>query len=440
LEYPGKEDWLLEVQKEIYGGIDAGRGWQEVLTEFMVGEGGFQQCPWDEMVMIKWIGNYSIEVCIHTDDGAFIYDEEVEEDMENFIKLIKDNFDIRDLGEIKNFVGIRVESEGRKTSLDQSAYIKSILDKYQENRKEIRSTTGNQGLEKEFDKEVEISDNERVPGIDYWVKPSEEDLLYMKDRDYRGCLGMLQYAVHTRPDIAFRVGKFGRFADRPRRIHWESMQHLLAYLRGTLDYCLTFDGSDGKGIIEGWTDGDFAQDLATRRSTSGGAVLFCGGAVVGYSKRQKTVADSTKASEQIALHVCLKEILWVRNIVGWLLKKEQTGILLNCDNAAVVTYMRTGGGRNRSKYLDIKYLFGREYVKNGTVDINWVSTAKQYADLMTKILTGPVTRSHCKSLGLLKGRIKEKENVLSEDRVMFCVQAKVEEVYNVKVKPSLESS
>ena len=87
-----------------------------------------------------------------------------------------------------------------------------------------------------------------------------------------------------------------------------------------------------------------------------------------------------------------------------------------------------------SKYLDIQYMFGREYVKNGIVTVNWVSTAMQRADLMTKILTGHATRSHCQSLGLLKGRIKG-EVGKSEDRVMFCVRRDGEgKVFKVKEK------
>ena len=63
-------------------------------------------------------------------------------------------------------------------------------------------------------------------------------------------------------------------------------------------------------------------------------------------------------------------------------------------------------------------MFGRGYVTNGVIDVQWVPTGKQHADLMTKILTAGVTNTHTRALGLLKGRIKDEGNLVkSEDRV-----------------------
>lgn len=46
--------------------------------------------------------------------------------------------------------------------------------------------------------------------------------------------------VATRPDLSFAVNILSRFTHNPGRAHWNALKHTLAYVKGTLDYAITY--------------------------------------------------------------------------------------------------------------------------------------------------------------------------------------------------------
>ncbi|RYA74131.1 hypothetical protein DD594_28500, partial [Enterobacter cloacae complex sp. 4DZ1-17B1] len=85
---------------------------------------------------------------------------------------------------------------------------------------------------------------------------------------YSSAVGTLMYAmVATRPDIAFVVGVVSRYMANPGSKHWETMKHILRYLKGMVGRCLRFENSDAS--IVGSADADYACCVDNRRSTSG---------------------------------------------------------------------------------------------------------------------------------------------------------------------------
>ena len=58
---------------------------------------------------------------------------------------------------------------------------------------------------------------------------------------YINAVGALMYlAISTRPDIAYAVGVLCRFSANPGPAHWKAVKHLFRYLKGTVDYQLTY--------------------------------------------------------------------------------------------------------------------------------------------------------------------------------------------------------
>jgi hypothetical protein len=81
---------------------------------------------------------------------------------------------------------------------------------------------------------------------------------------------------------------------------------VLRYLRGTCDYCITYNS--GRELVYGYVDFDFAGDLDKRRSTSGYVFTLAGGAISWMSKLQNIVALSTTEAEYVAAsHACKEE-------------------------------------------------------------------------------------------------------------------------------------
>ena len=94
--------------------------------------------------------------------------------------------------------------------------------------------------------------------------------------------------ISTRPDISHVVGVVSRYMENPGKEHWAAVKWVLRYLRGTSNYCITFDGCSDEDC--GYVDSDFAGDLDKRRSTSGYVFTLVGGAISWMSKLQNIVS------------------------------------------------------------------------------------------------------------------------------------------------------
>jgi hypothetical protein len=72
---------------------------------------------------------------------------------------------------------------------------------------------------------------------------------------HRQIIGSLMYLMNTRPDICFVVNTLSQFLVKPRRVHLVAAKHVMRYLKGTMDYGLSYDG-DHDFTLSGYTDSD----------------------------------------------------------------------------------------------------------------------------------------------------------------------------------------
>jgi len=123
------------------------------------------------------------------------------------------------------------------------------------------------------------------------IPATDEEHAASKHRPYPQVVGAVRYAATiTRPDLAHATSVLlSRFISKWNKAHWTAAKHLLRYIRGTSDICLTFTSESGKRIALG-ADADWGGDLDTRRSTTGYVFKVYGGIVAWKSRRQPTVA------------------------------------------------------------------------------------------------------------------------------------------------------
>lgn len=95
----------------------------------------------------------------------------------------------------------------------------------------------------------------------------------------------------------------------PEKDHWVAVKWILHHLKGGLDMCLMFGGTDR--ALYGYTDADMAGDVVQRKSTSVYLFTFAGGGVSWQSSLQKCVAISTIEVEYIAA-VKAKKMMWLQ--------------------------------------------------------------------------------------------------------------------------------
>jgi hypothetical protein len=86
----------------------------------------------------------------------------------------------------------------------------------------------------------------------------------MDDSIYREAVGSLMFLmVCTRPDIAFSVGQVAQFSHNPKQVHWTAVQRVLAYLKGTSKYGITYGETSHHNVLTAFSDFDYAGDSDT---------------------------------------------------------------------------------------------------------------------------------------------------------------------------------
>nr|GEX01299.1 hypothetical protein [Tanacetum cinerariifolium] len=102
-------------------------------------------------------------------------------------------------------------------------------------------------------------------------------------------------------------------------------------------------------------------------------------------KRQKSAAISSTEAEYIALSSCCAKIIWMRSqLTDYGLGFNK--IPMYCDNKSAISLCCNNVQDSRSKHIDIRYHFIKEYVENGVIKLYFVNTEYQLADLFTKVL------------------------------------------------------
>jgi hypothetical protein len=77
---------------------------------------------------------------------------------------------------------------------------------------------------------------------------------------------VLYASVSTRPDISMAVSHLSRCMANPSHAHWEQAKRVLRYLKGTADASLVYGSIVQSSELVGWSDSDYASDVAGRRS------------------------------------------------------------------------------------------------------------------------------------------------------------------------------
>ncbi|XP_070682532.1 uncharacterized protein [Malus domestica] len=227
-------------------------------------------------------------------------------------KILKSNFDVKDLGLADVILGVKIKRNQEGYILTQCHYIEATLRKY--------------GHLKSKDAITHFDANSKL-------KKNKGDAI--SQREYSQVIGSLMYIMnYTRPDIAYSVSRLGRYTCNPGHDHWEALIRVLRYLKHTMNHGLLY--TRHPLVLEGFTDVNWISDSTDTKSTSG-YVFTLGGAVISWkSSKQTCIARSTMESEFIALDMAGGEAEWLRDFLEdvpiW--PKPVTAICIHCDSLA----------------------------------------------------------------------------------------------------------
>lgn len=291
------------------------------------------------------------------------------------------------MGEAAYILGVKIirNRSKRILALSQEPYIKKILERFHMADCKPMDTPISKG---------------QTLSLDMCPKTSQERERMLKV-PYANAIGSLMYAMMcTRPDICYAVGLVSRYQSNPGQKHWIAVKRILAYLKGTADYSLCYQG--GNMHLIGYTDADWGGDLDERKSTSGYAFLLSQGAISWSSKKQSCIALSTMEAEFVACSAAVLEAVWLKRFFENLNLDADTEkpVTIYCDSQAAIVYTKDAKYHSKSKHIETKYNFVRDIVTKNGVIIKYISTHEMVADPLTKSVTRDVFQSHARSLGL----------------------------------------
>jgi hypothetical protein len=292
------------------------------------------------------------------------------------------HFSISDLGEAKYFLGIEILRYSQGYYLSQAAYCRNLLEKH--------------GFSDMKPKRTPFAQHIALVKDGTALEPAEHSV-------YRSIVGGLLYlSVNTRPDISYAVGSLARYMSAPTEEHMTAVKHVMRYLVGTQTFSLFFPIPTGGNAVpppsprartrafydlQVYCDADFANNKDTRKSVTGVFICEHYAPLAWTSKLQSLVTTSTTEAEFVAAASAIKEGLWVLKLIREMHGEPHLNhMTLLCDNQAAISLMKqpSAGVQGRSKHIDVQFKFVKERCRKKHVDVEYVSSSEQFADLFTK--------------------------------------------------------
>jgi hypothetical protein len=374
-----KTGFILLVRRALYGLKISPNLWYSLLVSVLE-ELGVSQVPGVNCLFT----NDWLTLLFYVDDIVAVYHPKHTARMNEFEHKLMQRFEIRAMGEINHFLGIRVirKREERKLFMIQDSYIHKLQERFKVEHRSIKTPLPMQELVK----------NEGIA--------TEAQI-----KAYQNRVGSLTYAaIISRPDIAKAISKLAEFQQNPSQQHIDAANHCLQYLVSTKNLAIVYDGNiDAKHIFMAASDAAFGDDPLTRFSSNGFCFMLYGGVIHYKATKQRTVTTSSTEAELLALSQTGKEFVWWKRLlenIGFDLDQE---ISIYCDNQQTIRLLSRDTPRltTKLKHVDVHSCWLRQEVQAKRLKIDWIPTGQMVADGFTKLLTPQKHANFLKQLRLI---------------------------------------
>ncbi|WKA05692.1 hypothetical protein VitviT2T_023641 [Vitis vinifera] len=354
-----EENLVCRLHKSLYGLKQASRQWFAKFSE-AIQSAGYAQSRADYSLFTRKQGKSFTALLIYVDDILITGNDPVS--IATTKKFLRSHFHLKDLGDLKYFLGIEVFASKNGIFISQCKYALEII--------EDTGLLGAAPIDTPMERGLKLSD--------------KSDLL--KDQGcYRRLVGRLIYLTVSRPDITYAVHVLSRFMHQPRKAHMEAAFRVVRYLKNAPGQGLFFS-SNNDFRLRAYCDSDWAGCPLTRRSTTG-YYVFLGPSLISWrSKRQKTVSLSSVEAEYRAMTGACCELTWLRYLLKDLGVLHQEPTLLYCDNKAALHIVANPVFHECTRHIEMDCHYIRDKIQDGSIITRHVSSAHQLADILTKPL------------------------------------------------------
>ncbi|XP_030964598.1 uncharacterized protein LOC115985835 [Quercus lobata] len=278
-------------------------------------------------------GDVFMMLLVYMDDVLIVCNDKAE--IDGFKVLLDDRFKLKDLGDLKYFLGLEVARSAKGIALCQRKYTLEVINDVGMLGCKPAKTLMEQSLKLSQLEGEELKD----PGT------------------YRRLIGRLLYLTITRPDITFAVHKLSQYMSKPRKPHLDAAYRILQYLKN----------EPGKGLIfsskidlhlKGFVDVDWASCCDTRKSITGYSI-FIGDSLVSWKSKKQSTDIGVKHDKEA---------------------------LLFCDSQAALHISSNPLFHQRIKHIEIDCHVVKDKVLEGVIKLNHVRCRGQLPDMLTKAL------------------------------------------------------
>ncbi|KAM0989066.1 hypothetical protein FF1_013044 [Malus domestica] len=359
-EIKGHEDKVLKLKKALYGLKQEPQAWNSRIDNYFQ-ENNFIKCPHEHTFYVKVKDEDILIVCLYVDDLIFIGSNPSM--YEEFKRVMTKEFEMTDIGLMAYYLGIEVKQNKEGIFISQESYTKEILKKFK----------------MEYCKPISTP-------VECRVKLTKHDEGESVDPTFfKSLVGSLCYLTCTKPNILYVVGLVSRYMENPTTTHLKTVKRILRYLKGTVNFGLFYSSSDNYKLV-GYSDSDWAGDSEDRKSTTGFVFFMGDTAFTWMSKKQPIVTLSTCEAEYVAATSCVYHAIWLRNLLKELSMPQEEPTEIYVDNKSTIALAKNPVFHDRSKHIDTRYHYIRECIARKDVQVEYVKSQDQIADIFTKPL------------------------------------------------------
>ncbi|GJW50038.1 retrovirus-related pol polyprotein from transposon TNT 1-94 [Tanacetum coccineum] len=350
---------VYKLKNALYSLKQAPRAWYDMLPSLIISQ-HFSKGVVDLTLFTQNAINNLLLVQIYVDDIIFASTNTAM--CNEFANLMTSKFKMSMMGQMSFFLGLQISQSPRGIFLNQSKYAYEIIKKY--------------GLLTSDSVETPMVEKNKLDEDLQWT-PVDATL-------YRGMIGSLMYLISSRPDLIYAVCLCARYQAKPIEKHLNAVKQIFQYLKGTINMGLRYS-KDTSMSLTAYADADHTS----------------------------TAISSTEA-EYIALSGCCAQILRMRSQLtdyGFQFNK----IPLYCDNKSAIAVCCKNVQHSRAKHIDVRYHFIKEQVENGIVELYFVWTEYQLADIFTKPLLRERFNFFIEKLGMRSMSLETLKHLTKEE-------------------------
>ena len=366
------------LQKALYGLRQSPRVWNSHLDQVLRSFGLKSAKGVDEALYFKNNSDGLIIIGVYVDDLLIAASNE--DLTPGLKKVLTIEFDMKDLGVPRKVLGLEIKITRDSILVHQASYAEKLLKRF--------------GFDNCVPAETPL-----VPGTVLEHQNSGTELDSVRHRRYREIVGSIMYlTTSTRPDLSMAISMCSRYVQKPYDLHWKALTHLIRYVRRTASTGIKYVRKEELEFY-GYSDSSNANDLDTRKARYGYIFTLSGGAIGWASRLEDIITLSSTEAEYVAALEAAKEGIWISKFLETLGLTVRPFRLL-VDNTSAIRLAEDAPFSRRTKHMEVRYYKLREWVKEHTLMLEYVSTKLQAADFMTKIVNSVTLDKLLKIVGV----------------------------------------